>query len=136
MYRFGEDVSIVRGVGSHGNNVIYGCVYILKDDFFHFRTVDSFFNCSLSSLGRNHSLDINHRLQVEVTPISFDSIDEFERLMYKEMQPIRVEAYFGNLQHHTIQKRVNRTQKFNYRIKDGVFKQPFLKQLWEVLGEK
>ena len=134
MYRINGNTVVAKGVGSHGNSVVYGAIFALNDEYYHIRTLDALFNCSLSGLGKNHSLDMQHRRRELVTPIQFNSIDELSRLMYRELEPIEVEMYVANNTHPTIQKRIERTQKFNYRIKDGINKEPFLKQHGRVTG--
>ena len=134
MYRYNGNTVLAKDVGSHGNSVVYGAVYALRDEYYHIRTLDALFNCSLSGLGRNHSLDMQHRRREVVTPIHFRSLDELRRLMYRELEPIETDMYVANNTHPTIQKRIERTQKFNYRIKDGINKKPFLAQFGRVQG--
>lgn len=125
---------VANGDNSWGNNVVYGAIFLLQDFDFHIRTLDSMSLCSLSTLGRNHSLDMMHRLRVQATPIHFDSINELERLMYKETEPIEVQAYIGNLNHPKINHRVaNRNSRY-YRIIDGINADSFL-QLYREVNE-
>ena len=126
MYRSPEGSFVVKDVGTHGNSVVYGAIYVLNDDYFHIRTLDGLYGCSKSIFGRNHQNDMTHRERAMVTPITFGSIDELNRLMYEELEPMEVEMYVGNKQHPTIKKRIERTQKFNYRIKNGVDEDAFL----------
>lgn len=131
MYTHKRDTFIIDWLWGDGNDVVYGAVYVLKDDYFHIRTVDALHNCTLSALGRNHPLDLQHRISANVKPIKFDSIDELVRLKYRELDPLRVEMYIGNRLNSTIQKRINRTQKINFRIKNGIQKEPYLAQCRE-----
>ena len=132
MYHCNGNTVVAKDVGSHGNSVVYGAVYALRDEYYHIRTLDALFNCSLSGLGRNHSLDVQHRRREVVTPIQFRSLDELSRLLYRELEPLEVDMYVANNTHPTIQKRITRTQKFNYRIKDGINKKSFLAQFGRV----
>lgn len=95
----------MRGMKEYGNSKIYGAVYSLKDPYFHLRTLDALHNCSKSSLGRNHDLDMEHRVQVNVNPILFDTINELDRLLYEELEDVTVEMYVGNPHH----PKINRT---------------------------
>lgn len=115
-----------------GNDVVYGGIFLLKDFDFYIRILDAYQLCSLSSLYRNHKLDIHHRITTEATPISFSTVDEFERLMYKEREAIRVQTYVGNPNHPKIKQRLNKT--VSYRIYDGIDKKHFRELIREVLG--
>lgn len=133
MYRYNGNTFLVKGVGSHGNSVVYGALYVLHDEYYHIRTLDALFNCSLSGLGRNHKLDMQHRQREVITPIQFDSLDELSRLLYRELESVEVEMYVANKEHPIVQKRIRQTQKYNFRIKDGINKPAFLAQ-WEGSG--
>lgn len=104
----------------YGNNVVYGALYVLTDEFFHLRTLDAYHLCSLSSIGRNHDLDLTHRTKGPCTPIYFKSLDELDRLLYEEGQPIEAMYYVANPSHPTTQYRVRRITYANYRILNGI----------------
>ncbi len=106
--------------------VVYGAIFLLENYDFHIRTLDSYGLCSLSALGRNHSLDTLHRIDVEVTPIKFNTLDELARLLYKEMKPIQTQTYVGNLTNPKINLR---TKRHTYHVHSNIDKQSF-KQLY------
>lgn len=110
-----------------GNEVIYGGLFLSKDFDFYAEILDAYNMCSLSKLLRNHDLDIHHRIEVDVKPIYFKTLDDLARLKYKEGEPIKAQTYMGNLKHNKITQRLNKT--VSYRIIDGIdtynFKQLF-----------
>lgn len=112
-------------------DVVYGALYILDDADFYIRTIDSFMLCSKSILRRNHEKDHNHRITEEVTPIAFDTIEQLDRLMYRENEPVRATLYVGNPTHPTI-SRLSKA-KGRKRIINGVNKEPLLKLIEEVM---
>lgn len=126
---------VVKGLRKHSNSVVYGAIYALHDDEFHIRTLDSYYLCSLSALHRNHTLDVTHRVVQRVIPIKFDTLDELDRLLYRELEPIEVEMYVGNQAHPTILKRIQQKKHINYRILNGVDK-ALLTQHREVQNER
>ena len=113
-----------------GNDVVYGGIFALSDYDFYIRLLDSYHQCSLALLGVNHEKDVHHRHRVLATPIAFDSIDELERLKYREREPLTVNMYQGNLNHPKIKQRLDKT--VNYRIVDGVDKH-FIELIREVV---
>lgn len=115
----------------HGNRVVYGSIYILHDFDYYIRILDAYHMCSLSSLHRNHDFDTHHRVISDITPIHFDTLDELERLLYRESELVKAHTYFGNLKHPKIKQRL-KSKKHSNRIYDGVCKQSFLEQYWEV----
>lgn len=100
-----------------GNKVVYGAIFHLRDSEFYLRILDAYYGCSLSSLRRNHDLDIEHRIQGIATQISFTSIDELERLKYTELSTVDVQLYVGNIKHPKINQRLNKRN--SYRMIDG-----------------
>ena len=101
-----------------GNEVIYGGLFLRKDFNFYARLLDAYHLCSLDRLKRNHDLDVHHRVEVDVTPIYFNTIDELARLKYREGTSIKAQTYMGNLKHNKITQRLNKT--VSYRIIDGI----------------
>lgn len=118
------DVSKTR---AWGNNLIYGGLYILKDYDFYIQILDAYHSCSMYNLFRNHNKDIHHRVETVATPISFNTLNELSRLLYKELNEVEVVTYFGNTTHPKIKQRVT-TDRF--RITDGIDAQNF-RSLWE-----
>lgn len=98
----------------------YGALFLLKDPFFYLRVLDAYHSCSLDVLRKNHTLDLHHRITISATPITFDSIDDWERLKYLEHEPIKAQTFIGNLTHPKINQRLVKSN--SYRIKDGVDK--------------
>jgi hypothetical protein len=129
LYQFPHTHLNVTHKKMKGNNVIYGAIYVLHDDNFHIRTLDSFYLCSLSTLRRNHSLDLAHRVKQYVRPITFTSIDELSRLLYEEGESLQAEMYVANPKHPTTTRRIKRTPGLKYRQTNGILWTPFLQQL-------
>lgn len=118
-----------------GNNVVYGAIFHIDDYFFHAGQLDAYQSCSLSSLGRNHTLDLHHRITVDVTPIRFANLDEFQRLMYRELETIKCYAYVGNKKHPQIKNRLKARESSVYRIVSGVDSIPFVESFEEEFYE-
>jgi hypothetical protein len=113
-----------------GNEMIYGALFLCKDFDFYARIFDAYHACSMSTLLRNHDLDLHHRMHVHVTPIYFKSLDELSRLKYREGEPVYVQTYLGNPKHPKIANRLNST--VSYRITDGIDTENYKKLFWEV----
>lgn len=79
-------------------------------------------------MGRNHIMDVHHRVSVNVKQISFTSIDELSRLMYAEGSTIPAQTYMGNINHNKVSQRLKAER--TYRIIDGIDRDNFIK-LWE-----
>lgn len=117
-------------VKSWGNDKIFGAIFALPYYEANIRTLDGLYACSRQRLGMNNPNDIMHRLDIEATPIHFNSIDELARMLYTRRTPIKVQAYFGNPEHQWISHRVLMQR---YRVIDGVDHNNFLK-LYEEEG--
>lgn len=118
---FRNDGTFILSYGKPwGNSVVYGAIFAINDFDFYTRILDSYHQCSLSALGRNHLFDVHHRITTKATPITFASIDELERLKYRERNQVEVQMYEGNQNHPKIKQRLNKTH--SYRIVDGVDK--------------
>lgn len=118
----------VKGLRAYGNDKLYGAVYSLKDPYFHLRTLDAMHNCSKSALGRNHALDMEHRVLSKVNPILFDNLGELDRLKYRELEEISVEMYVGNLNHPKINSRIQQIEHNNFRVTNGIDAENFINQ--------
>lgn len=105
-----------------GNSVAYGGLFLLNDEDFFIRQLDAYHGCSLSSLHRNHHLDIHHRVEREVTPIHFTDLDDLLRLKYIEKEPFSVTMYVGNQNHPKINQRLYHEGKHPKRIVSGIDK--------------
>lgn len=134
MIKYKDTTMVFSDQKKWGNNRVYGALFILDDFEFHIRVLDAMHVCSLSRMYRNHKLDLHHRVLTEVTPIFFDSISQFTRLKYREIEKIKVYAFFGNSHLPKISKRLH--GRNSYRIKDGIDKENFKKLLNEREGEK
>lgn len=132
LFNFTYDKFIVQGRNEHGNSVVYGAIYLLHDEYYHIRTLDALHNCSLSALGVNHKLDMNHRIASSVIPISFNTLDELDRLKYQEHKSVPVYMYVANSKHPKIHQRINIKRGNRYRILSGIDKESFLSQYREV----
>jgi len=82
---------------------------------------------------RNHMCDLHHRINVNVTPIHFKTLEELERLQYRETEPFTVQTYVGNPNHPKISQRLLKPQ---YRILDGLDVVNYKKLFWEVTNDK
>lgn len=102
-----------------GNDVVYGGLFLLNDFMFYSRLLDAYHVCSLSTLLKNHNLDVHHRVKREVTPIHFADLDSFSRLKYVEVEPLNVTMYVGNQNHPKINQRLYK-QGNPHRIVNGV----------------
>jgi hypothetical protein len=129
LYKFPHTHLNVVHKKMKGNNVVYGALYVLHDDNFHIRTLDSYYLCSLSTLRCNHNLDLSHRIKQEVRPITFSSIDQFSRLLYKEHEPILAEMYVANPKHPKTTQRTKHVPGLYYRQTNGLLWASYLQQL-------
>jgi hypothetical protein len=109
--------------------LVYGGIFTLDDYDFHINSLDGYHICSKSTLLLNHKQDLHHRHQVDVVPISFQSLDDLSRLKYKEREPVVVQCYLGNQQHKHIKNRLVSTP-ISYRILDGIHVAKF-RELYE-----
>lgn len=101
-----------------GNQVVYGGLFLLRDFHFYIRTLDALHACSKSMLGRNHDLDLQHRILCPVTPILFHDVEQFKSLRYREKEQINAYVYVGNLKHPKIQQRVVKSRRIVQGIND------------------
>lgn len=113
------------GTKDWGNTKIYGAVFMVKEYDFYIDLLDAYHATSLTKLRRNHIKDIHHRLEIEVTPIFFDTLDDLSRLKYQEGTPIQMTTYVGNINHPKINQRFVTTA--SYRIVDGINKTNYTK---------
>lgn len=90
-------------------NKVYGALYILHNSEHFLRILDASMVCSKSYLGKNHDLDISHRVKLIARPIHFKSIEEFLKLKYNEGEGLEVISYFANPKHNVIKTNVLNT---------------------------
>lgn len=98
-----------------GFNKVYGMLIVIDYSEFYMRPLDAINCCSKTSIGVNHELDMMHRVKKMFTPITFNSIQDFFELKYKEFEPVMVETYIGNTKNNNIKKMVTR-RKSRYNI--------------------
>lgn len=115
-----------------GNDVIYGALFLCKDFDFYSRILDAYHVCSMTTMYRNHKLDLHHRGVVNVSPIHFDTLDDLARLRYREGNIINAETYLGNTQHPKISQRFKNP---SYRLLSGIHGEGFKQLFWEVENE-
>lgn len=113
-----------------GNDVVYGGLFLCKDFDFYARIFDAYNMCSKSILLKNHVKDIHHRVEVDVTPIYFRTLNDLSSLKYREGETITAQAYMGNTKHNKITQRFDKTA--SYRIVDGIDVDNFKQLFWEV----
>lgn len=129
MYLNNRKPFIVEKNGKHsGSRVVYGTLYSVNDFEHYSRVLDALHDCSLALIGRNHILDLQHRIKSDIILISFDNIEQFKNAKAVELGTVNVYIYVGNKLHPTINKKLTST-KHSYRVKDNVAKE-FYKQ-WE-----
>ena len=117
-----------------GNKAVYGAIFLCKDFEFYSAILDAFHACSMSTLTTNHARDFHHRSEVNVIPISFDSLEDLSRLKYREKEAIKAQIYKGNVEHPKISCRLNNHNSF--RIIDGIDARNFKQLYWEVTDEQ
>lgn len=115
-----------------GNSVCYGALFLCDDYDFYSRILDAYNICSMSTLFRNHKNDLHHRIEDFITPIHFDSLEEFVSLRYKESEPILAQIYVGNTKHPKIINRIKYRHQVSYRINSGIDGKNFKRLFWEV----
>ena len=113
-----------------GNDVVYGGLFLLRDDDFYIRSLDAYNVCSLSTLRKNHVLDVHHRKEVVITPIAFKTREQFVSLQYLEGESITAYTYTANPNHPKITQRLRSSRQ--HRIVQGVDKQHFNNLIREV----
>lgn len=122
---------LARHTRSQTTDVVYGGLFLLRDADYYLRILDGYHLCSLSTLGRNHIKDEQHRITYEATPISFATLDELASLRYTEREPIHASVYVGNPYqtkiYQCLQARARR------RVKFGIHHNPLTNLLREVL---
>lgn len=138
MYKHYHNPSnFIIGLGetkNWGNQVIYGALFLCNDFEFYSTILDAYHACSLSTLKTNHIRDLHHRVEVNVRPITFASINDLSRLLYKEQDSIKSQIYQGNTNHPRIACRLNNHNSF--RIIDGIDAKHFKQLYWEVQNEQ
>lgn len=113
-----------------GNSVVYGAIFLVEDYFFYSGLIDSYYACSKNKMSRNHIKDMHHRVEKEVTPITFNSISELNKLKYEEKTSLYMDTYIGNINHPKIKQRLNSSH--NYRIVNGIYEKGIKKLFREV----
>jgi hypothetical protein len=125
-------ISVSDNITLTRNFVVYGALFLCKDFDFYCRILDAYHLCSLSTLLRNHPCDELHRVNIPITPIYFDTLDELQRLLYREStDSIQAQTYTANTNNPKILNRMNTTVN-SYRITSGIDADNFKKLFWEV----
>ena len=109
-------VTLPGSTRAWGSDNIFGMIFYIPDNQFYLRKLDAFYNCSQSALYRNHLRDINHRVELDVTPIDPKSLDELSRHMYNLNKPVKCWAWVGNQSNKLVRNRVKRD---NNRVNPG-----------------
>lgn len=132
LYKYKDTVMAIRnGTREWGNNKVYGALFTLDDYNFNIRFLDGMHVCSKSRIYINHDLDLFHRNEICVTPIVFNTLEEFVTLQYKELEGVLSYAFFGNVKQTKINNMLHNTN--SQRIKDGLDKNSF-KKLYKEVG--
>jgi hypothetical protein len=136
MYRVRKD-SIVLHPSTYnpketsGNKVVYGSAYYLNEEPYLVKIIDSAHSCFY-----NHEFSMQFKVKTNIYPISFNNIEELDKLKYIEHEAIQGVAYFGNCKHKHITNRIRSNKPgARFRILNGcnniytdVLKQYYLKE--------
>ena len=87
-------------------NKVYGALYILHSSERSIRTLDAVMMCSKAFIGSNHKYDVTHRINAQITPIHFDSVEEFLLMRYTEGDELDVITYLANQDNTMIRENV------------------------------
>lgn len=104
----------------HGNDLVYGALFLLDKSEHYLRTLDSMYVCSLARMFKNHDLDFMHRNEILATPIHFKTLESFHNLLYYEQTPVKCFAYYGNVKNSYIKHRVKGTRGNSNRIMHNI----------------
>lgn len=86
---------------------VFGALFEVEDDIDVFKHLDSFYSCSMYSLGDNKPSDMFHREMAKVSTISFENTSEFLKYRYEvEERGIKAYTYFGNPKNPAIGKKL------------------------------
>lgn len=110
---------VAKGTKQWGNNVVYGAIFVCHNLFFYKDILDAYNLCSMSTLQKNHHMDLSHRVELMATPINFSSLEDLSRLLYDEREPIKVQTYLANPNHPKIKQRIT-DMKHPHRIISGI----------------
>lgn len=109
------------------NSVVYGSIFLCNDFDFYSRILDSYHLCSLSTLYRNHSYDVQHRIDMLIRPIFFNTLDELASLKYRESEEgITTQMYIANLKNPKVNRRIHDKNTKRFSIDTENFKSLFL----------
>lgn len=109
LYHFKENYIAISNTDlkrKWGHDIVYGGIFILKEEYFYERILDASLVCSKSALYKNHRLDIMHRHQVPCTPIHFETVEDFAYMRYTEKEEIQVDTYLGNPLNEYVKHRI------------------------------
>jgi len=90
-------------------NRVYGALYILHNSEHFLRVLDASMTCSKGFIGKNHNLDIFHRVKEKAIPIHFKSVEEFLKMKYNEGEGLEIITYFANPNNELIKSNVLNT---------------------------
>lgn len=131
MYRIDKEYITIPFLGDKrkkwGQDRVYGAIFALDKSEYYMRVLDGIMGNSKSVLHKNHDLDYNWRYKLKVTPIHFDTITQFSKLLYIEKDPVECIAYLGNMNNILIKSKINNT--YRNRIIDGYDEQHFIDAL-------
>lgn len=90
-------------------NRVYGALYILHNSEHFLRVLDASMTCSKGFIGKNHKLDIFHRVKEKAVPIHFKSVEEFLKMKYNEGEGLEIITYFANPNNELIKSGITNT---------------------------
>ena len=85
---------------------VYGAIYVLNNSHQNLKVLDAIMENSKGLIGKNHANDINWREKVLVTPIHFDTIEDFFKMRYNETDEIKAITYLVNTSNNYIKNNV------------------------------
>ena len=92
-------------------DIAYGALFVLEDYEFHIPVLDALMGCT-EAITAGLYQHVNIRVDVNVVPIAFNSLDEFRRLIYTEKDLISATTYYANPNHITIINRIKTLKKY------------------------
>lgn len=110
------------------NTFIYGGVFVINDFPEYERSLYSYYNSSISFTGEIMQEDLYYPENYQITPITFNSIKEFENCTYKSLDTIEGLVMLGHLSNPKVK---NSVTKNYYRHNVGIDVPSFLTMLKE-----
>lgn len=114
---------------AHHGDIAYGALFVLSDFEFHLQSLDALEH-STSTITSGVKEHYTTRSRATVTPIAFDTLEQFSRLLYTEKESVIAEVYYANPNHPKIINSIRRL-KFT-TVKHNINAEAFKELYWEV----